>query len=187
MKVSFPLLGLCFAVLLISCGRTEILGGKPDNAKSAKLLSLVIRYVAPLPPNTSDSLKWNAVYDSYYKAQMDAHRVDWYYQNPDTGQEYLLVSRIAPSLQVKRVATGIVLKMENNTLVSYRELFRTWKMPEPELAKKGKLLFHIMASGGDLSPYYRENSGDEEYIEFPDPNTSYNEKERRWESRLEYQ
>lgn len=172
---------------LCSCGREQNLGQKPDNAKSEKLLSAVIRYVAPLPPNTSDSLIWNATYDTYYKEQIAVHRLDLYYKSPETGEEFLLVSRIAPSMQVKRVATGIALKMEGNTPVKYREVFRTWKMPEAELAEKGRLLFNLMASGADLRPYYRENSGEEEYIEFPDPNTFYNEAKRRWESNLEYQ
>jgi hypothetical protein len=185
LRLSFLLIWIPF--FLYSCGGPQVTGEKPDSAKSAKLLSLVIRYVAPLPPNVSDSLKWDKLYDAYYRQQIDAHSVDLYYQNPKTGEEFLLVSRIAPSMQVKRVATGISLKMEGNKLHSYREVFRTWRMPEAELALKGELLFRLMATGGDLKPYYRENSGEEEYIEFPDPNTTYNEEKRQWESKLEYQ
>jgi hypothetical protein len=97
------------------------------------------------------------------------------------GDEYFLVSRIAPSLKVKKVAVGVKMKRDDQgNLLDYEEVFRTWKFEIPEMQQKGLMLFDKMVRGEDLSAYYPQNSGEEEYIEFPDERVFYDVNERRW-------
>jgi len=85
-------------------------------------------------------------------------------------------------MQVKRVGTGVCLRFEGDSITYYNEVFRTWKMPEEELAEKGGLLFSKMVRGEDLTPYYNANSGKEEYIEFPDDQVRFDTLRRVWVS-----
>ena len=57
-------------------------------------------------------------------------------------------------------------------------------MTEDELAIKGEFLFDLLVKGKDLSPYFPQNSGKEEYIEFPDEHTYYDTINRVWVSDL---
>jgi hypothetical protein len=66
----------------------------------------------------------------------------------------------------------------------YEEIYRTWKMGQEDLAKKTATYFDHMVKGKDLSPFYTENIGNTENIEFPDAQTSFNKESRQWEFRL---
>jgi hypothetical protein len=48
------------------------------------------------------------------------------------------------------------------------------------MIEKGQMLFVKMIQGKDLSPYYPQNSGKEEYIEFPDEMVKFDTDKRRW-------
>jgi hypothetical protein len=48
------------------------------------------------------------------------------------------------------------------------------------LKEKSLMLFSKMVLGGDLSPYYPQNSAKEEFIEFPDGFVVYDVGERKW-------
>lgn len=165
--------------LFAACQQT--IGKKPDEALERQTLNSIIRYIGKLPPKgaTHDN-KFAPAFDEYYDQLATQHHIDLYHQDAKTGDIYLLVSRIAPSLQVKRVATGIHLRMAGDSITYYNEVFRTWKMPEAELANKGSMLFAKMVKGEDLTPYYPQNSGNEEYIEFPDPKVHFDTQKRRW-------
>jgi hypothetical protein len=69
---------------------------------------------------------------------------------------------------------------DNDSLIHYEEIYRTWKMLPDELEKKNDLLFSMLLKGEDLSPYYNHNSGDEEWIEFPDKNIHFDTNLRKW-------
>jgi hypothetical protein len=149
------------------------------------LVYSVIRYVAEPPPNISMQDKFDAKFDGYYNEKAKSYRLDLYHVLPKKNDTYLMLSRPAPSILDKRVATGINLRIEGDRIEFYNEVFRTWKMEEKELMKKGLLLFDNMVNGKDLSPYYPANSGKEEYIEFPDDNTFFDTISRAWVSKLE--
>jgi hypothetical protein len=143
----------------------------------------IIRYMARPPENVTFPERFYKGYDPYYQEQASLHRLDAYFIGKD-GTHYFLISRRAPSLQDKRVATGGKLKQDTEgNLVVYEEVFRTWKMADSLLATKSVMLFDRMVKGESLEPYLTKNSWPEEYIEFPDDRTYYDVEERMWKSK----
>ncbi|MDO8969908.1 MAG: hypothetical protein Q7U74_04410 [Saprospiraceae bacterium] len=186
MKQIVPFLLL---LVFLACQNTEKIspniGQKPDEVLAQKMLGKIIRYAAKLPPKgATHENKFDPKFDEHYQKQAEEHRIDLYHRDSATSDIYLLVSRIAPSMTVKRVGTGIHLRMAGDSITYYNEVFRTWKMPEETLAQKGALLFSKMVRGEDLTPYYNANSGKEEYIEFPDDNVRFDTEKRVWISGL---
>jgi len=99
----------------------------------------------------------------------------------DGERNYFLISRRAPSLYDRRVATGgYVVFAEDGKGEDYEEVFRTWKMDPDTLVRRGLLLFDKMVDGEDLRPYETRNSGNTDFIEFPDAQTWYDKKSRSW-------
>ncbi len=146
----------------------------------------IIRYMGSLPGKANQTSKFEAVFDDHYRQQAARHRLELYYNDAKAGDIYFLTSRIAPSIRVKRVAIGGKLRRdEQGNIVYYEEVFRTWKMEEPEMMEKSGMLFLKMLKGEDLSAYYPENSGKEEYIEFPNQDVYFDVAQRMWMSRLE--
>jgi hypothetical protein len=144
-----------------------------------QILYSTIRYLGHLPKKGSHENKFDPQFDEYYSKLALDYTLEAYYKKND--EEYFLVSRIAPSLKVKKVAVGVKMKRDGDgDLVHYEEVFRTWKFEIPEMQEKGLLLFDKMVKGEDLSPYYPQNSGAEEFIEFPDEKIYYDVNERRW-------
>lgn len=142
----------------------------------------VIRYVGRAPENVTMDERFYKAYDSHYEEQMSLHRLDAYFERG--GYRYFLISRRAPSLHDKRVATGGKAKFDaEGNLVEYEEVFRTWKMLEPDLIKKGLLLFDKMVKGESLERFLTKNSWPEEYIEFPDELIYFDKAARRWATR----
>lgn len=176
---------LFLSTLLFSCSETPPAGEKPGEEIEKMLLAKIIRYAGYVPKKADDLTKFDTIYDFFYAEQAAKHRIDLYQKDSNTGDVYLLVSRIAPSLTIKRVAIGIHLRMEGDSITHYNEVFRTWKMEEAALVEKGGLLYNLMAKGKDLSPYYPQNSGQEEYIEFPDEHTRFDVDKRTWVSDME--
>jgi hypothetical protein len=94
---------------------------------------------------------------------------------------YFAVSKIAPSIKLKKTTTVGKLKFDkNDSIVFYQEAFRTWKMEPKELEEKTKLLFYKYLNNEDLSDYYTVNSNPEFYIEFPDEMTKFDTISRTW-------
>jgi hypothetical protein len=141
----------------------------------------IIRYLAKPPEGLLPMEVFYPQYDSFYHVAQGLHRLDAYYINEET--HYFLISRRAPSIKDKRVATGGRMKFDElGNLTEYEEVFRTWKMEDEVLKKKSLLLFDILVRGGDLTRYYTNNNS-EEYIEFPDPINYYDVKDRKWKIR----
>jgi len=190
MKQIVPVLSL---LLFVACQNAETqhtetqntpIGQKPDEAFEQQMLQRIIRYTSKLPPKgATHENKFDPKFDSHYQKQLEQHRLELYSSNLNNTDVYLLVSRIAPSMAVKRVGTGIHLRMAGDSITYYNEVFRTWKMTEEELGRKGTLLFAKMVKGEDLTPFYNANSGKEEYIEFPDANVHFDTLRRVWVSK----
>jgi hypothetical protein len=139
-----------------------------------------------LAPNATHETKFEQEFDDHYAKLAAEHRLEWCFENNKSGDLYFLASRPAISRLVKRVGIGVKMRRESDgRIVHYEEVFRTWKMLEPELAEKGRFLFDLMVKGKDLSPYYPENSGDVEYIEFPNADTYFDVEKRIWVSTRE--
>jgi hypothetical protein len=146
----------------------------------------IIRYLGKLPGKANHQTKFDASFDDAYRKTVAAHNMWFYFKEESSQKQFFLFTRIAPSIKQKYVAIGGYVVMDDaGQITDYEEVFRTWKMPEPELREKALLLFDLMVKQKDLSPYLPQNSGSEEFIEFPDPNVFYNKEQRIWESTLE--
>ncbi|MCH7401514.1 hypothetical protein ACFOUP_13790 [Belliella kenyensis] len=149
-----------------------------------QIMLSVIRYMGHLPKKGTHENKFERQFDEYYSKLALDYTVEAYHKGSDF--EYFMASRIAPSLKVKKVAIGVkMIRNSNGEIEFYEEVFRTWKFEEDEMLEKGMMLFDLMVKGEDLSPYYPQNSGKEEYIEFPDQKVSYDIEQRRWVSSAE--
>ena len=142
----------------------------------------VIRYAGRAPENTTKEERFYKAYDDHYKEQASIHRLDAYYV--EGNNNYMLLSRRAPSLTEKRVAVAIRYTLDGKGEVSeYEEVFRTWKMPDTTQIRKSIMLFDKMVKGESLDPYLTKNSQPEEYIEFPDETTYFDKQERIWKKK----
>lgn len=147
--------------------------------EQSQILYTTIRYLGHLPKKGTHENKFDAVFDEYYSKLVLDFDFEAYYQ--ENGFEYFLVSRIAPSLKVKKVAVGVKMKRSPiGELEYYEEVFRTWKFEIPEMQEKGLMLFDKMVKGEDLSPYYIQNTAPEEFIEFPDDKVYFDVEGKRW-------
>lgn len=182
MRFSSALLVGCLTLVLFACSKgydpNEWLTPQEQYDKVWK----VIRYVGRAPENLTMPERFYKGYDDHYKEQMTAHRLDAYYIDGNT--HYFLLSRRAPSLVEKRVATGGKMVLDDKGEVTeYEEVFRTWKQVDSVQIKKSIFLFDRMVKGETLEPYLSKNSTPEEYIEFPDDYTYFDKEERVWKKK----
>jgi len=181
----FRLIALVALLCLGNACQPDTVKDQPlSPAEQENYIKRMIRYTARMPDKANLENRLDDQWQAHYDEQAALHRMDRYYRDPRSGKAFFLVSRIAPSLKVKRVAIGIEAGFDRDSLTYYREVFRTWKMEEPELTEKGDFLFDRMVKAQDLSPYYPENSGKEEFIEFPDAHTHFDTLSRSWVSSL---
>lgn len=158
----------------------------PDKYLSAEekdsVLNMIIRYVTERPKGVSDEGKFDVRHNTWYERKISEARLERFYKE-DT-RCYFLVSQPAPSLTVKRHATGgwFVCNKDGN-LTGYEEVFRTWKMVPDTLKVRGPLLFARMVRGESLEPFYTKNSKGKEFIEFPDDLVYYDQPSRAWKVR----
>lgn len=175
--VSFALLVFVFT----SCKNADV---NPNSFLSYKEQEQfkyeVSRYVNHLAKYATNETKFDPKFDQEYLGKAQKSSLDKYYKGKgDT--IYFEISKIAPSMQLKKIATaGKLVRNAQGNIVYYNEVYRTWKMEEPELKVKTKVLFNKMISGGDLSQYYTKNSGNDLYIEFPDEFTTFDINKRQW-------
>ncbi|MFC3198158.1 hypothetical protein ACFOET_11100 [Parapedobacter deserti] len=172
-----------FSSFLLSCNQTRTYA--PDNHLSAAQQDSfkyeIIRFVGRLPKRATYATKFESRFDEPYRLMARAMELDKYYYNPSDDYIYFEMSRIAPSLYEKYVATGGRLKRDDQgKIVEYEEIYRTWKMAREDLEEKTAIFFDHMVKGKDLSSFYTVNVGDTEHIEFPDEHTYFDKNERRW-------
>jgi len=170
---------LLFLILFSACSKPNIDVHQITLKEQRTIILSIIRYMGHLPKKGSHLNKFDSQFDEYYSKLALDYTLEAYHA--DSEYEYILTSRVAPSLKIKKIAIGIKLKRDKNgQILFYEEVFRTWKFVEEEMIEKGQMLFVKMIQGKDLSPYYPQNSGKEEYIEFPDERVKFDIKERRW-------
>lgn len=143
----------------------------------------MMRYLGKSPEGLTPPERFYAAYDSHYMEQMKLHRIDAWYKKNDT--HYFMVSRVAPSITEKRVATGgKVVFDEKGGIAEYEEVFRTWRLVPDTLQKRASILFDRMVKGESLRSFETRYSNGVEYIEFPDEKTYFDKTERAWKVRL---
>ena len=143
------------------------------------------RYIDQLPKKASVETKFDEEFDEEYRKRSENADLLFYYVDRKTGEIYFAISKIAPSLIVKKVVTaGKLKKNAEGTIIEYEEEFRTWKMEEAELKVVSELLFNKYIKGEDLSPFYTRNANGKFIIEFPDENVLYDKEKRVWVSKL---
>lgn len=139
----------------------------------------MIRYLGKSPEGLTPPERFYGAYDSHYREQMKVHRVEAWYNKGDA--HYFLVSRPAPSVTEKRVATGgKVVFNDKGGIQDYEEIFRTWRLMPDTLKKRSGILFDKMVQGENLKPFETRYSNGVEYIEFPDEQTYFDKTDRAW-------
>jgi hypothetical protein len=143
----------------------------------------IIRYVGRKPEDASHENKFDPYFDEHYEEQVEIHNLEFYAQKQDS--TYFILTRIAPSLELKRVAIGGFAVINTDGVMELEEVFRTWKRTPEELKPINELLFSKLLSGVDLSPYYTKNMGLDAYIEFPSDEVWYDHASHTWMSSRE--
>jgi hypothetical protein len=158
----------------------------PEKNLSAQELDVnlwsMIRYLGKSPEGLTPPERFYVAYDSHYREQMKLLRVDAWYKKDDV--HYFLISRPAPSVTEKRVATGgKVVFDDKGGIQEYEEVFRTWRLVPDTLKKRSLVLFDKMVQGENLKPFETRYSNGVEYIEFPDEQTYFDKTDRAWKVR----
>jgi hypothetical protein len=176
-------------IVFISCSNSNNpnidVNHQLSRAEQKEFVASMIRYMGRLAPKATHQTKFSSEFDEHYQKEISSYRLEYYHKAGDTGTVYFLATRAAPSLYERRTATaGKIGTNESGYITFYEEKFRTWKMAQDELMQKSELLFTKFIEGGDLTQFYSEHSGGEEYIEFPNEHTFFDREERRWMSTL---
>jgi hypothetical protein len=170
-------------VLFNSCSRDPY---RPDSFLSQpeqlKLIRQTVYYSAKLPPNANHKTKFDNSFDWYYDRAAQEVRLDRYFIN-QSNVHYFLMTRMARSITPMREGIAGKIKLdEAGNITEYEEIFRTWKMADDSLKKRGNMLFERMVKGQDLTLYYSKFQGDR-YIEFPDDRFYFDKNSRIWRDR----
>ena len=144
----------------------------------------MIRYLGKSPEGLTSLERFYPAYDSHYVEQMKLLTLDAWYKVGDA--QYFLVSKSAPSITEKRVATGgKVIFDESGGIREYEEVFRTWKMMPDTLKKRSIFLFDRMVKEETLRPFQTKYSNGKEFIEFPDQATYYDKSNHIWKMKTQ--
>ncbi|MBL7872865.1 MAG: hypothetical protein JNM78_14710 [Cyclobacteriaceae bacterium] len=177
-----------FIMLVIVCMQCHSKGNHDpsyslDPNRQAEILFKSIRYSAKLPPTSNHDNKFDTTFDSYYKRAAADYSFINLSKSKD-GSYAFLISRPAKSITPMFEGIGGRFKLdENDSLIVYDEVFRTWKMPFNDLVERGGFLYSRMINGEDLTLFYSINAGDK-YIEFPDDRFTFDKKLRRWKDHV---
>ncbi|HSK12157.1 MAG TPA: hypothetical protein VK907_03025 [Phnomibacter sp.] len=179
---------LAGAYMLAACEQDAVsldVASQMNQAEQYEFIYSTIRYIGHLPGKANHSSKFLADFDDHYRELAKRHQLRFY--GKANGEEYFIITRIAPSLTEKYVAIGGRVKFKEGTrsVEDIEEIFRTWKMPLPELLPVAEKLLREAIAGKDLSKYYPENSGDAYIIEFPNSEVRYDKPNRVWVSTRE--
>lgn len=139
----------------------------------------IVRYFERLPNKVSEENKFQASNDEYYRGKAEEAKL-LYYAPQSNGDIYFAITKIAPSMKEKRVATVGKTRLSGNEVTYYEEKFRTWKMEVPELEETTAKLFQEYLQDRDLERYQTQFTDPEYIIEFPDPNNTFDTLQRRW-------
>lgn len=141
----------------------------------------ISRYINRLPNHVNHQTKFESKFDPIYQQMAAKNSLDKYYVG-ENDTIFFEISKLAPSLKIKKVATGgKLVKDKQGAIVYYEETYRTWKMDTTLLQERTAVFFDEMINHKSLRPYYTEQTNDDTHIEFPNNGTFYNKKTRNWE------
>lgn len=92
---------------------------------------------------------------------------------------YFLISIPAGLRNQRYAVAGRATIGGKGEIISFEEVFRSWKMSPDVLHFRSYLLFDKMVNGEPLSPFYSDKMGDQ-FIEFPDDRTYYDKQSQAW-------
>lgn len=181
-------LSMLFIILSLTSCKKEPLNTNPDNYLTTEQKEdfkyAVARYVNKLPKRATQVTKNDSIFDEEYRSMAQKNDLLYYYKDDKNSTVYFAITKIAPSLVLKKTATIGKLKFDESGIITeYEEAIRTWKMEDDELKQKTAILFEKYINNEDVSPYYTKNAKGEFYIEFPDDNTFYDKTERTWKTK----
>jgi hypothetical protein len=183
MTIRIILLLSVVLVCAFGCKKSESYLADDTLSKHEKelVLPMLVRYIAKPPKMVKGEQRFESRFDEFYKNAQKGFEWELFYLDEKSNTHYFLVTREAPSLYKKRMAIAGSYQLINNELSNYQEIFWTFKMKEPELKEKSVKLFEAMVNGEDLTPYYPQNSPEnEEWIEFPDASTYFDADSLVW-------
>ncbi len=172
-------------LLLISCQQKNLDTNPLHHLNNQEILTLkqqTVRYFERLPAKATEQNKFDTIFNDYYSQKAKEADVLQYFKN-ENGAEFFAVSKIAPSMKLKKVATIIQIKREMDSVILYKEILRTWKMEVPELQEKTKVLFDLVIQNKSFEKYLTKNSQPEFWVEFPDDHTYYDVNSRTWKTK----
>lgn len=181
-KFSFLLIGI---FLLHSCQQKNLDTNPLSQMTNEEILEIknqTVRYFERLPAKATEQNKFDTIFNKYYSEKAKEADLFHYFKN-EQGDEFFAVSKIAPSIKLKKVATIIQIKREADSIMLYKEILRTWKMEVPELQEKTKVLFDLVIRNKSFEKYLTKNSQPEFWVEFPDDHTYFDEKSRTWKAK----
>jgi hypothetical protein len=172
-----------FSLAAISCKRDRYSPSQYlSETEQQQLVRQMVYYCTKLPPNASESDKFNPGYNWYYDRAAAEAGLLKFYTNEKHDFNYFFLTRTARSITpMKEGIAGKVKLNSDGSLADYEEVFRTWKMHEDTLAIRGAMLFDRMVTERDLSLFYSQFQGDR-YIEFPSERYKYDNTTKRWVS-----
>ena len=149
-----------------------------------KFLQTMMRYASKLPPEATHETKFNDEFKWYYDKAVKEAQI-WFCSFDEGDSTYnLFVARQARSITPMREGVAVKVKFDRRGgFKEYEEVFRTWKMPEDTLKKRGLFLFKTMVNGGDLKLYYSKFQQDR-FIEFPDDRFYFDHAQRKWRDKV---
>ncbi|MDO5655030.1 MAG: hypothetical protein Q4G27_02700 [Flavobacteriaceae bacterium] len=167
----------------ITIPSNEIEKWSPNNHLTAdeqeNLKYNLVRYFEKLPKKATHQTKFNPEFDEYYKEKANEAHLLYLVKDADDQWKFVITKQ-APSLQEKRVATAGTVKLDNNEITFYQENFRTWKMPNDQLENTMQKLFYEFIQGNNMEKYETRFTNPELIIEFPDEVNHFDTNLRQW-------
>jgi len=153
----------------------------PERYKSStELNDLLVRisaYTEKKPRHISYTDRFNTEYRAYYQrvAGNLNSRIEQLYVS-DSLHYFLLIKNEAKSLYKEKRAVGGIFKLERDSIVEMAIQFITPMLAEEELTRKASELFKSMVKNENMDEYF----GNPAYMEWPNPNVSYDKATNRW-------
>jgi len=153
----------------------------PERYKSStELNDLLVRisaYTEKKPRHISYTDRFNTEHRAYYQrvAGNLNSRIEQLYVS-DSLHYFLLVKNDTKSLYKEKRAVGGIFKLERDSIVEMEIQFITPMLAEEELTRKASELFKSMVKNENMDEYF----GNPAYMEWPNPNVSYDKATNRW-------
>lgn len=177
MKINSLFAFISFTIILNACSTKSSYDAVNNFDKIAeeKFLFKIMPLIAQRAPYSNDTTRFESRFDEHYKNELVKFDLISYQQQPDSSACFLIY-KVAPSLKVKKIAIGGKIKIVNDSIVEFEEVFNTPKMELKELDSKSSELFNELATQGNVKKYL----GNADMIEFPDSRTCYDKAKLKW-------